>query len=746
MKRIIKKVIVCTLILSGLFQTTGVYALTKDESVYVKLNENGDVQSTSITEHLNDYSGNIINDKTTLNNIKNINGSEKFNLEGNDLIWETKGNDIFYQGKYNKDLPISIDVKYYLDGEEKTVNEMLGKKGNIRIDLTYKNNSYKNMNINGKSEKMYVPYMIVTTTLLNNDDNKNISVTNGKVIDNGVGSIVMAMSTPGLDESLKLNDLKDFNKVEINYYTESFELNSIYSVVTTSLFDDDSLDMFGEVNNLYKSIDLLQSNMDTIVGASKELSNGTSQMNEGITQLNTRVQELTKKYQYYRNIDKNTLKEELIKIVESNIKNITPALEEEITNETSKLIIENKEELESAVITYTRDNTKEVVEEEVNKIISQLDFDKLIEKALNSNLYNLLKNDSEVSELTTLLKEDINNELESIISNEFNEINNSLDNNMSDIQKNDVNYIIENYGLTEEQAEEIVGKVQTDTLNQVKQNISDENIRLERISNYFLDENITDNIINALNDENYVSNLVNNYITRLNDKLSESLNEDTTISEYSKEIKDKIILSIKKDLEEGNLYLDEDVKSYISELVNKIIDNTATDLSDKYTEDYANKVVRNIIEEQFSEENVDSKLREVLDIYEDDINQKVTVLDDTINTLSDSLNKLNAGSNQISAGMNTLSDGLDKYNKEGINKINKLVNGDVKTLQKRLDALIELSSENKMIDMSPSNTSNSSKIIFMIDSVSKPNNDVKIDESVEESKSSLWDKIKGLFN
>ena len=732
MKRIIKKVIVCTLILSGLFQTTGVYALTKDESVYVKLNENGDVQSTSITEHLNDYSGNIINDKTTLNNIKNINGSEKFNLEGNDLIWETKGNDIFYQGKYNKDLPVSIDVKYYLDGEEKTVNEMLGKKGNIRIDLTYKNNSYKNMNINGKSEKMYVPYMIVTTTLLNNDDNKNISVTNGKVIDNGVGSIVMALSTPGLDESLKLNDLKDFNKVEINYYTESFELNSIYSVVTTSLFDDDSLDMFGEVNNLYKSIDLLQSNMDTIVGASKELSNGTSQMNEGITQLNTRVQELTKKYQYYRSIDKNTLKEELIKIVESNIKNITPALEEEITNETSKLIIENKDELESAVITYTRDNTKKVVEEEVNNIISQLDFDKLIEKALNSNLYNLLKNDSEVSELTTLLKEDINNELESIISNEFNKINNCLDNNMSDIQKNDINYIIENYGLTEEQAEEIVGKVQTDTLNQVKQNISD--------------ENITDKIINALNDENYVSNLVNNYITRLNDKLSESLNEDTTVSEYSKEIKDKIILSIKKDLEEGNLYLDEDVKSYISELVNKIIDNTATDLSDKYTEDYTNKVVRNIIEEQFSEENVDSKLREVLDIYEDDINQKVTVLDDTINTLSDSLNKLNDGSNQISAGMNTLSDGLDKYNKEGINKINKLVNGDVKTLQKRLDALIELSNENKMIDMSPSNTSNSSKIIFMIDSVSKPNNDVKIDESVEESKSSLWDKIKGLFN
>ena len=647
------------------------------------------------------------------------------------MVWETNGNDIYYQGSYSKELPVTLSVKYYLNGEEKTVNEMLGKKGNVKIALTYKNSSYKNMFINGKSEKIYVPYVVVTTTILNNTDNKNIKVTNGKVIDNGVGSIVMAVSSPGLYESLKLNDLKDINKIEITYDTESFELNSIYSVATTSLFDDSSLDIFSEVNDLYKSINLLQSNMDTIVEASKKLSDGTSQMDAGITELNTKIQELTKKYQYYRNQDRNTLKEELIKIDENNINTITPALEEEITNETSKLIKENKEELENAVITYTKKNTKEVVEEEVNKIVSELDINKMIEKAINSNLYNLLKNDSEVAELTAMLKEDINNELKSIVLNEFNKINNSLDNNMSEIQKEDVNYIVENYGLTEEQAKAIVSKVQTDTLNQVKKNVSE--------------ANISEKIINALNDKNYVSNLVNNYITKLNNKLSESLNKDTTISEYSKEIKDKIISSIKKDLEEGNLYLNKDVKSYISELVDKIIDNTAQDLSSKYTEDYTNKVVKNIIEKQFSEENVDSKLREILDIYEEDINQKVTVLDDTINTLSDSLNKLNDGSNQISTGMSSLSDGLDKYNKEGINKINSLVNGDVKTLQKRLDALMKLSNENKIIDSTPSNASNSSKIIFMIDSVSKTN-DIKSDESVEETKSSFWDKLKGLFN
>ena len=731
MKKIFKKILVYILIVCILFQGTGVYALSKDENVYVKLNEKGEVQSSSITEHLYDYNGKEINDKSILSNIKNINGNGKLVQKGNDLVWETNGSDIYYQGTYDKNLPINLEVKYYLNGEEKNVNEMLGKKGSVKISLTYKNNLYEHMIINGKKERLYVPYGVVTTTILNNKDNKNINVTNGKIIDNGVSSVVMAISSPGLYESLKIDDLKDISNVDIMYDTESFELNTIYSVATTSLFSDNNLDIFGEVNDLYKNINLLQTNMDTIVEASKKLNDGTSQIDKGITELNNRIQELTKKYRYYRNQDKNVLKAELIKLVEKNMNMITPALEEEITNETSKLIKENKKELEEAVITYTKKNTKMVVDEEVNKIVSELDFDKLIEKVINSNLYNLLKNDKEIESLTSMLKEDINKELKSVVLSEFNKINSSLDNNMSEVAKEDVNYIIEKYGLSEDDAKSIVNKVQVDTLNQVKKNVSD--------------ANITDKIINTLNDEKYVSKLVNDYVTKLNNKINESLNNDSTILDYSKDIKDKIVLSIKKDLEENHLYLNDDVKNYIPNLVDKIVDNTAKDLSSKYTESYTNEVVKSIIEKQFSSDNVDSKLGELLDRYEDDINQKALVLDNSIDTLSEALKQLNNGSNQIANGMNKLSDGLDKYNKQGINKINSLVNGDVKTLQKRMDALIKLSNKYKTIDSVPTNAKNNSKIIFMIDSVSKTN-EVKVVEPVKETKRTIWDKIKGLFN
>jgi len=317
-----------------------------------------------------------------------------------------------------------------------------------------------------------------------------------------------------------------------------------------------------------------------------------------------------------------------------------------------------------------------------------------------------LKNDDEIKLLTYSLKSSIEEELKGIIAKEFANIENSISNSMSESEKQA--YIIgiaTKYNVTPEQALGIVNEVQNDTLNQIKKTIST--------------TDITSKIISALNNKEFLSNLVNDYINKLNNKLSDILNKDTTVDELTRDIKTKLIGAIKKDLETNNSYLNTDVKSYIENLVNTIIDNTSSDLAKKYTEDYTNRVVKNVVSKEFNPENVDKKLRELLDIYDEDIKNKVTVIDDTINTLSNAILELNNGSKNLSDGMSSLSDGLDKYNKEGINKINKLVNGDVKTLQKRLDAIIKLSNANRMIDNVPNGADSNSKIIFMIDSVSE---------------------------
>ena len=146
MRNNFKKILVCLLIVFKLFGVTNVYALTKNENVYVKLKSNGEVDNISIFERLSNYNGDTINDKTILNNIKNVNGNEKFKKSNNDIIWNTNVNDIYYEGSYNGSLPISVEVKYYLNGEEKNVSQILGKKGKIKIVLTYKNNLCKKTN------------------------------------------------------------------------------------------------------------------------------------------------------------------------------------------------------------------------------------------------------------------------------------------------------------------------------------------------------------------------------------------------------------------------------------------------------------------------------------------------------------------------------------------------------------------------------------------------------------------------
>ena len=684
MKKNVKKLSTCLLLICLLF-TTNVHATTKEESVYAKLESNGKVNNVIVSERLYDITKDKVNDKTGLFDIKSLNGNN-FKQDGNNLVWETNGEDIYYQGIYKKNLPISVSVKYYLNGEEKNVNDIVGQKGKIKIVLNYKNNNSKKMNINGQKEDIYVPYMIVTTSILNNADNKNIKVTNGRIVDNGVSSIIIALSSPGLYESLNFKDLKDMDKVEISYETNNFELNPIYSVATTDVIDDDKLSMFDEVNDLYKKIDELQSNMDKIVSASKKLSDGTEAIDNGITELNSNLKLLVKKYEYYRNQDQNKLKEQLIKIVSENIHEITPALEEKISTETSKIIKSHKEELEH--------------------VISNLDINKIVNDIIKKDITNLLNNDNDIASLTKELKNDINNKLKEIIPEVFNVINSSINANISDEY---INELAEKYGVDYDTAASIANDVKKETLSQVKDNIKE--------------ANIPGKIISELNDDNYLNNLVKEYIKQLSNKIKEYLNDDELISEYEEKIKNEIIKIIEEKLSNDDAYMNVDIKKYIDSIVDKIIDKTV------------------------SEENVDSKLREILNKYDEDVKEKVNILDDTINTLTTSMDKLNNGSNLVAKGSKELSKGLEKYNKLGINKISKTVNGPFKSTEQRLKSIAKLSNEYGILDEKDKSTDGKSKIVFMIDSI-KPKTNAPKKKSNEETKQTktFWDKVIGLFN
>ena len=146
-------------------------------------------------------------------------------------------------------------------------------------------------------------------------------------------------------------------------------------------------------------------------------------------------------------------------------------------------------------------------------------------------------------------------------------------------------------------------------------------------------------------------------------------------------------------------------------------------------------MVENVIDKEFDKTNINSTINKLLDNY------NFTELDENINKLTDNFNKLSNGSNTINNGLITLNNGLNRYNKEGINKLNRVVNINLKSYQNKINELIKLSKYSS-IDTYKEDTKTNSKIIFMIDSKSiKEQNNIK----KEVKKESFLDKVKGLF-
>ena len=116
MKRTMK-VISGIFMASLLLQPTSVFAFTKTETVYSNLDATGKPTKSVVNNQLTGIDKGYVIDDTLLKDILNINGDEKFDQNERKLTWKSTGKDIFYQGTIEKDNPITISVKYFLDDE-----------------------------------------------------------------------------------------------------------------------------------------------------------------------------------------------------------------------------------------------------------------------------------------------------------------------------------------------------------------------------------------------------------------------------------------------------------------------------------------------------------------------------------------------------------------------------------------------------------------------------------------------------
>lgn len=347
-KKIISKIVSVMLLGTMAFYTLPVFAFTKDETVYSDLDSKGNPYKTIVSTHINNEDNEkIINDLSDLLNIENTNGDEKFSQDGNNLIWDANGADIYYQGESQKELPIECNIKYELDGKEILAEELLGKSGKVKITLEYTNKDEHSVNINGKYERLYTPFVVVAGTTIENTNNSNIEISNGKVINDGTKTMVLGLALPGMQESLNISkSIVDIpNNIEIIMDTTNFEFNNIVTYVTPKIIEENDLEIFDKLDEIYNKVNTIKEASSQIEEGANELKEGTDlysekskEFNNAMNQFSNGVSSANSSYADINN-GINTLNQSSSKLKDgaNTISNGSIAISSNITNIATKL-------------------------------------------------------------------------------------------------------------------------------------------------------------------------------------------------------------------------------------------------------------------------------------------------------------------------------------------------------------------------------------------------------------------------
>ena len=405
-------------------------------------------------------------------------------------------------------------------------------------------------------------------TIINNENNSNITVSNGKVLSSGTKSVVMGVSMPGLYESLNMSDLKDLNTIEINYDTTNFELSTMYSVASSNLISSDT-NIFNKLNSLASKVDELESNMNTIDESASMIKDGSNKIKSG---LKISIDELS-------NSNSSALSNSQKEMIKTNVLN---TVNSQFTDEKKLEISDTAEKLIEEELKKGNPEINELVADEI-----QNSFTEFLTNANLMNDYTVCmtakkmgkdENTMTKDELTSCGK--INNANVSLVLDTLTKSNSSTASKVSEkvaIKTAREVSVISTMNASTETASMVTDSI----LNTLPDTIKNEAIKefTQSLNVFYTNIDTLDNGINELssgitkyNNEgikvigNLVNNQVNPMVTRLNKLIELGENYNTVSSEnLSKDSETKFILVVdgeKKETKETEVKKEKTKKTF----------------------------------------------------------------------------------------------------------------------------------------------------------------------------------------
>ncbi len=268
----------------------------KEETVYVMAQADGKVDKIIVSDWIrNNKKAATIKDVSAVSDIENVKTDASFTLDSDNMrVWQADGKDLYLEGTGTAKLPVDLSVTYSLDGKAIAPEDALGKSGKMTIRFDYTNNQYENVKIDGKEERIYVPFMMLSGMLLDGEKFSNVKVTNGKVVSDGDRVIVAGIAFPGLRHDLGLSkkdaDIPDY--FEITADVEDFAMGSTVTLAANGLFNKIDPKDLDDLDKLNESMDKLDTAMSALIDGSSQLYTGLETLLEESGKLSSGVDQL----------------------------------------------------------------------------------------------------------------------------------------------------------------------------------------------------------------------------------------------------------------------------------------------------------------------------------------------------------------------------------------------------------------------------------------------------------------------
>lgn len=256
----------------------------KTETVYTVLNADGSVNNTIVSSWIHDEDGiHGISEQLALKDVKNVKTDEKPKIHDDTYTWNVKGNDVYYQGTSNQQLPVRIQISYAMDGKEMSLDEMQGKSGHATITVKYQNMISEQT---ASGTIVHPAYLAGGILNLDTDNYTNVSCSSGKVISDGNNQIVTIVAVPGLEETLNSAGLHSVvesigisDTCTIEADVDHFDVDNLM-IGLSSDFDLSELTQIQSMGDLSGSVSQIVNAADLLEDGSRQLYDGTSQLKQ----------------------------------------------------------------------------------------------------------------------------------------------------------------------------------------------------------------------------------------------------------------------------------------------------------------------------------------------------------------------------------------------------------------------------------------------------------------------------------